>query len=239
MPKFLIDHDVLGKVLVTIHPTARKFIARRGDEYLEVTVPKYATQEKIMEVLDQLAPQILDSCKSRNEVRYYESQVIDIAGVIVTITRQNHSPQMVFASQHEPLVATIMVGTDCDLDNSSTIRTISKGLKLIAKRNAAKILLPRARQLAEIHGCHPSGWQISSGSRILGKCSGEGVINLSYMTMFLPAELRDYVICHELAHLSEFNHSPRFHQLCDQYVGGREKQLIAQLKAFHWPLLRK
>lgn len=35
------------------------------------------------------------------------------------------------------------------------------------------------------------------------------------------------------------NHSERFHRVCDTYLGGREKELVAKLKAFAWPLERK
>ena len=56
--------------------------------------------------------------------------------------------------------------------------------------------------------------------------------------MLLPAELRDYVICHELAHLSEMNHSPEFHRILNGYLGGREAELVAALKAYKWPVLR-
>lgn len=59
------------------------------------------------------------------------------------------------------------------------------------------------------------------------------------MLVFLPQELRDYIICHELAHLSEMNHSPRFHALLDSYLDGREAMLAARLRAYSWPVLRK
>ncbi|MDD6890249.1 MAG: M48 family metallopeptidase [Bacteroidales bacterium] len=239
MPKYLLEHKDLGTVLVNLHPTARKIIARWGEPFLEVTVPKYATDEKILEALDAIAPNLLARRQLRKEVRFHEMQVIEMSGLKVTIILQNDKPDLVLAKQYAPSKIYIGVGRNRDIDDPGTIRSISKGLRTIAQRNAANYLLPRARQLAEIHGCHPTGWKISYGARILGKCDVNGVINISYMTMFLPDELRDYIICHELAHLTEFNHSPRFHQLCDQYVGGREKQLIAQLKAFQWPLLRK
>ncbi len=101
---------------------------------------------------------------------------------------------------------------------------------------APRILLPRAREIAGRVGAAPASWRVYSGRRVLGSCNSRGEVALSCACVFLPPELRDFIVCHELAHLTEMNHSARFHSLCDLYLGGNEKFLIGQLRRFQWPL---
>ena len=49
-----------------------------------------------------------------------------------------------------------------------------------------------------------------------GSCSKARRINLSWRLALAPAEVFEYVICHEVAHLQHFDHSPAFWQCVDQ-----------------------
>jgi predicted metal-dependent hydrolase len=46
-----------------------------------------------------------------------------------------------------------------------------------------------------------------------GSCSGKGNLNFNYKIVFLPSELADYIIIHELCHLKEMNHGQKFWDL--------------------------
>jgi predicted metal-dependent hydrolase len=43
-----------------------------------------------------------------------------------------------------------------------------------------------------------------------GSCTGPGDISLNWKLLCAPSEVIDYVVIHELAHIPERNHSPRF-----------------------------
>ena len=52
--------------------------------------------------------------------------------------------------------------------------------------------------------------RLKNNSSNWGSCSSSGNINISTRTLFAPLEVQDYVFVHELAHLRELNHSPKY-----------------------------
>jgi predicted metal-dependent hydrolase len=46
-----------------------------------------------------------------------------------------------------------------------------------------------------------------------GSCSRKGDLSFNYKIIYLPKNLADYIIVHELCHLKEFNHSRKFWNL--------------------------
>ena len=47
-----------------------------------------------------------------------------------------------------------------------------------------------------------------------GSCTADGALSFSWRIMMAPPPVIDYLVAHEVAHLAEMNHGPRFWSLC-------------------------
>lgn len=96
-------------------------------------------------------------------------------------------------------------------------------------RAQAKLQLPpRLKELADANGFTYNRVTIKNNISNWGSCSAKGNINLNLRLLTLPPQLQDYVMLHELCHLKELNHGPRFHALLEQVCPGHralEKEL--------------
>jgi predicted metal-dependent hydrolase len=68
----------------------------------------------------------------------------------------------------------------------------------------------RIAELARPLGLRPSGVGLSNARTRWGSCGANGRLLLNWRLMLLPPHVIDYVAAHEIAHLRELNHSPRF-----------------------------
>ncbi len=80
---------------------------------------------------------------------------------------------------------------------------------------AYRDLPARLLELASAHGLTVSRVSIRNQRGRWGSCSPSGHICLNWRLVTLPAWVRDYVLLHELMHLKELNHSPRFWALVE------------------------
>ncbi|MEG2820047.1 MAG: M48 family metallopeptidase, partial [Muribaculaceae bacterium] len=109
------------------------------------------------------------------------------------------------------------ISKDADITDSNIIETISLCICRLMARRAEGVLIPHAIEVAKSLGVMPRKFVIGRGFHKLGHCTTQKDIQLSHNLMFLPEELIDFVICHELAHLTHMNHSMAFHDLCNKY----------------------
>lgn len=94
-------------------------------------------------------------------------------------------------------------------------------------REEAKILLPqKLSYFSDQYGFHFHKVTIKHNSSNWGSCSRAGNINLNLNLIRLTEPLCDYVLLHELCHLKEPNHGPRFHALLERLCLSNIRHLI-------------
>lgn len=78
------------------------------------------------------------------------------------------------------------------------------------KTQARKIIVSRVQHYAKISGARYRSIALTSAETRWGSCSSEKTLNFNWKLVMAPIEVIDYVVCHELAHLTEMNHSRNF-----------------------------
>jgi predicted metal-dependent hydrolase len=56
-----------------------------------------------------------------------------------------------------------------------------------------------------------------------GSCSTTGVLSFSWRLILAPSDILDYLAAHEVAHLVEMNHSPRFWRVVQRFCPDHER----------------
>ena len=238
-------HPRIGRIQIKIVATSKSIRARwtNGPELL-ITVPPGLPLNVYEDFIESNAELII---ARRPSAYYYLGQIIDgpladfslCTGTAPTSDygimygRIKGEPQR---GKVENYYIELTKGlAERDTSHPATQQLIVKALIATATMAVKRLIVPRAQAIAEQLGCHPTGWTVKYCKRSYGSCNSRGMITLSPKLIFVPQELSDYVICHELAHLSEMNHSAAFHRLCNKYCGGREAELRQALNSFAFP----
>ena len=98
----------------------------------------------------------------------------------------------------------------------------------------------RVSYYSKIMGVTPSAVKVNSAKTRWGSCSSKKSINFSWRLALADDDVIDYVVVHELAHLKEMNHSPRFWKLVEEILPNRKdyrkrlKDVQKQLEQEDW-----
>jgi predicted metal-dependent hydrolase len=87
---------------------------------------------------------------------------------------------------------------------------------------AARIFGERIARFGDRIGPKFTGWRLSSARSQWGSCTHDGRVRLNWRLVHFALPVIDYVVAHELAHLQELNHSPRFWKALGQLLPGFE-----------------
>ncbi len=86
------------------------------------------------------------------------------------------------------------------------------------QQQALEIFTQRLNHYAPMLGVRWQALKLSQAQGSWGCATSRGTIRLHWRLVQMPADVLDYVVVHELAHLREMNHSPRFWALVEHIL---------------------
>ncbi len=121
-----------------------------------------------------------------------------------------------------PIGLVMFVPQRADLASEQVRRFIDEALRIAPANTPIVTSEPQIRRLtrewAQRMDVQPTRISVREMFRKWGSCSRAGSISLNIALCRVPRPLAEYVICHELAHLVEFNHGKRFKALMDRHM---------------------
>ncbi|HBZ04846.1 SprT family zinc-dependent metalloprotease [Massilia sp.] len=183
------------------------------DEGLHVTAPRRATQPAIEEAIRAKQRWILTKLHERGERRARHAQREPL--------RWEDGTRLPFLGGEITLRLETAARSHCAFDpESRELRLgvvaglsewqLKERVKLWFQAEAKRLFTERLDLYAPRLDVHYRSMTLSSAGSRWGSCTVAGNIRLSWRLIHYPLALVDYVVVHELAHLREMNHSPRF-----------------------------
>ena len=104
-----------------------------------------------------------------------------------------------------------------------------KNIESFLKEKAKAYIPQRVETLARMFGERYARVRITSARTRWGSCSARGNLNFTWRLMMHAPDVIDYVIVHELCHLTHMNHSKAFWELVESRMPGY-RELEKELK---------
>ena len=176
---------------------------------LRVYAPKYLRLRDVDEMVRRRADQLLDmqrQSEARLEADRRAHPVTDGSPILIEGKRcilrlrqgSRRSGRLVGEEYHLTLP-----DPNSDPDVRAAIRATLSTAALTRIRERLNHYAPRIGKV-------PGRVTVREQKSRWGSCSSKGNLNFNWKLIMAPPQALDYVVIHELCHLYEFNHSPRF-----------------------------
>jgi len=197
------------------HPSARRMTLRvsRTKRAVIVTVPMQCNLDDAGQFLARHIDWVRDRVgKLPRPVPFVDGAVVPLRGVYHRLRFSGHTGQRALVE----LVAFNPAGTGPEIVVHGNPRYAARHLRAWLCDEARRDLDARVALHCRRLGLKAKRVVIRDQSTRWGSCSTTRVLSFSWRLVLAPAHILDYVAAHEVAHLDEMNHGPRFWALVRQ-----------------------
>ena len=95
---------------------------------------------------------------------------------------------------------------------------VRAAIRSVLSARALERIRQRIGHYAPLIGVQPNRVTVRDQKSRWGSCSSRHNLNFNWKLIMAPPQVLDYVVIHELCHMKEFSHSPRFWALVERYM---------------------
>jgi len=106
-------------------------------------------------------------------------------------------------------------------------KSVPPKVYLAHRETARAVITGRVQHYASVYGFSYGRIAIKNQKRCWGSCSTKQNLNFNYKLLFLPVELLDYIVVHELCHLRHFHHQPAFWEEVEKIIPNYKERIQA------------
>ncbi|WAH39038.1 M48 family metallopeptidase [Alicyclobacillus dauci] len=202
-------------------PRQVRVILRMNGKTLQVSAPRHISTGVIEQVIHKHGDWVLDQLSKALELIQRPLQIGDsvlFLGELCEISLDESSNK-----SEDPYVRVVDHRQQICLNSHTTPTEVHAKVYTFLRQEARTKLRVTVDRLASKYGCTPHRIVIKEQAKRWGSCSSAGNINLNWRLIQAPYEVQTYVVVHELAHLKEMNHSPKFWHLVSEMMPGFDK----------------
>ncbi len=221
-------------ILYQLERRSRRTIGLKiTDDGLVVHAPRRIFEFELQRILQEKAKWIIDKLEARKKnyvppIAWADGEMLTLHGNLIQLSVMQHS------KNKQPEFS----------NNVLTIASPDANIHAAVSRKAIqwykKQALPDFARRLEIFsaklGVKTPPLMLSNAQSRWGSCSSRGDVRLNWRLLQAPPHIINYVICHELAHLKEMNHSAKFWAVVEQLFPDyklAEKELKALSPQLH------
>jgi predicted metal-dependent hydrolase len=195
------------------HPRAQRVKLRTSFQHgLELVIPPRFNENSIAELLEKHKQWIVKKLTEIHRQKQLRPDTLPTEINLLAI--QQKWPVHYLETAHKKIRLTVRPQKELVLLGNTNNALLCKNLLNSWLKNQAAIHLTfYIKKMSALTGLTYDNLSIRSQQQRWGSCSNKKSISLNYKLLFLPPNLVEHIILHELCHTVHLNHSDKFWQL--------------------------
>lgn len=198
MGEHVLPGDPPVRLLLRRSTRARRYSLRvsRLDGRVTLTMPTRASEARALDFAREKASWIRQRLAERpDEVLVRHGTILSVEGAQLEVT---------------PAVRSRLAFGEGEIQVSTRAGSVAAAVSGLLKTRARERLASASDRHAEAIGQSYTRLTLRDTRSRWGSCSAEKALMYSWRLILAPPDVLDYVAAHEVAHLAEMNHGPRF-----------------------------